>query len=127
MKFGLSNLTGAASLSNISGAATAMKGYAKGGLTDKPAIFGEAGMEMAIPIRPGNPRSLNLLKRTADLLGVPIGGEQKQMQFQFAPVIHMDGGSDVDGKIDRALQRGYEQFCRWAKEFFAGQGRLAWE
>ena len=44
--------------------------YARGGFASRPSIFGEAGLEAAIPIKRGNPRSLMLLERTADMLGV---------------------------------------------------------
>jgi SLT domain-containing protein len=45
-------------------------GYADGGFADRPSIFGEAGMEAAIPIRPGNQRSIGLLNKTAQMLGI---------------------------------------------------------
>ncbi len=47
--------------------------YAKGGFASRPSIFGEAGLEAAIPIKPGNSRSLALLNRTAELLGIREG------------------------------------------------------
>lgn len=46
---------------------------ALGGFADQPSICGEAGLEAAIPIKPGNPRSLQLLNLTAKLLGVKPG------------------------------------------------------
>lgn len=46
--------------------------FARGGLATRPSIFGEAGPEMAIPIK-RTPRSLGLLNQTARMLGV--GGE----------------------------------------------------
>ncbi len=49
---------------------SSMETFANGGFSAKPAIFGEAGLEVAIPIKRGNPRSLALLERTAHLLGV---------------------------------------------------------
>lgn len=42
--------------------------FAKGGIASQPSIFGEAGAEMAIPLR-RTPRSLDLLNKTASLLG----------------------------------------------------------
>lgn len=44
--------------------------YASGGFSSRAAIFGEAGLEAAIPIKPGNPRSIGLLNKTAQMLGV---------------------------------------------------------
>lgn len=49
-----------------------LTGFARGGFSSRPAIFGEAGLEAAIPIRRGNPRSLALLHKTAELLGVAV-------------------------------------------------------
>lgn len=45
--------------------------FANGGFANQPSIFGEAGPEAAIPIKPGNQRSLSLLNKTARLLGAP--------------------------------------------------------
>lgn len=55
----------------------------RGGFSDRPAIFGEAGLEAAIPIRRGNRRSLSLLARTAELLGVRFGSTV----INYRPVI----------------------------------------
>lgn len=44
--------------------------FAKGGIATRPSIFGEAGPEMAIPLRKGSARSISLLEKTARLLGV---------------------------------------------------------
>lgn len=44
--------------------------FAKGGFTNEPSIFGEAGEEVAIPIKRGNPRSIELLLQTAQKLGL---------------------------------------------------------
>lgn len=64
--------------------------FAQGGFANRPSIFGEAGLEAAIPIKRGNPRSLSLLRRTAELLGVSFGG----IHLTYAPVIN---GGDVEG------------------------------
>jgi hypothetical protein len=43
--------------------------YADGGIANKPSIFAEAGPEAAIPLKK-TPRSIGLLKQTANALGV---------------------------------------------------------
>ena len=43
--------------------------FARGGIATQPSIFGEAGPEMAIPLKRTS-RSLQLLSQTADILGV---------------------------------------------------------
>lgn len=46
-------------------------GAANGGLADKPRIYGEAGLEMAIPLTPGKrSRALELYEQTGQMLGV---------------------------------------------------------
>lgn len=55
---------------NASLAADGMTGYANGGFASRPSIFGEAGLEAAIPIKRGSPRSVSLLYQTAQMLGV---------------------------------------------------------
>lgn len=64
--------------------------FARGGFANRPSIFGEAGLEAAIPIKRGNPRSLSLLQKTAELLGVSFGGG---IHLTYAPVIN---GGDVE-------------------------------
>lgn len=44
-------------------------GFANGGITNKPAIFGEAGPEMAIPLSPDKqPRAIDLLAKTVAIM-----------------------------------------------------------
>lgn len=49
------------------------KMYALGGIATKASIFGEKGPEMAIPLN-HSPRSFELLRRTAQILGVQNQG-----------------------------------------------------
>ena len=48
-----------------------MKGFARGGFTNQPSIFGEAGPEAAIPLQK-SPRNIGLLAKTAGILGVQV-------------------------------------------------------
>lgn len=56
-----------------------LKEFAYGGIATAPSIFGEAGPEMAIPLR-RSARSIGLLNQTAQLLGV---GGNKSAVFNF--------------------------------------------
>ncbi|WIF95119.1 phage tail tape measure protein [Caminicella sporogenes] len=48
--------------------------FAKGGIATRPSIFGEAGPEMAIPLKRNNPRSQLLLKQADNI----INGKSKE-------------------------------------------------
>jgi len=56
---------------------------AKGGIATQPSICGEAGPEMAIPIRYKNPRSLSLLNQTAKAIGAEPGGSMPGVALSF--------------------------------------------
>ena len=73
---------------------------ANGGFSDRPAIFGEAGLEAAIPIRPGSRRSLSLLSRTAELLGVRFGSTV----INYRPVIRGGKASEIQDVLRRHSQ-----------------------
>lgn len=96
-----------------------LAGFARGGFSSRPAIFGEAGLEAAIPIRRGNPRSLALLQRTAELLGVAVRGrdtapapspagrntpERVPVLLRFGPVAA--GGEDLLRRAAALLRAG---------------------
>lgn len=51
-----------------------VKMYSKGGIANKPSIFGEDGPEIAIPLRPGNKRSEDLVRQAASILGMDTTG-----------------------------------------------------
>lgn len=72
--------------------------FAKGGFTDQPSIFGEAGLEAAIPIKRRNPRSLALLNQTARMLGVSPG---QGYSFTYAPVIQGGDPAAIKSVLDR--------------------------
>lgn len=61
-------------ISNISVSASKPTGkglpkFAKGGIATTPSIFGEAGAEMAIPLKPNDARSQQLLTKTNQIMG----------------------------------------------------------
>lgn len=119
--------------------------YANGGFANSPSIFGEAGLEAAIPIKPGNARSMGLLARTAQLLGMENfnrkGDEPGQSQvitsnntffsketakrpvyFTYAPVFH--GG---DRPAESVLKREAQNIKRVLDDYFGDKERLAWD
>ena len=56
--------------------------FADGGITDRPAIFGEAGPEMAIPLSPNkSARARELLGQTDAILSEQSGLNQQQAQI----------------------------------------------
>lgn len=80
--------------------------YAYGGFTNRPSIFGDDGLEAAIPIKPGNNRSINLLNKTASLLGAaPIakqgGTDRGGVNFTYAPVFHGESREEIEPMLRR--------------------------
>jgi phage-related protein len=120
------------------GSAATVKAYANGGLANSPSIFGEAGLEMAIPIRPGSGRSLNLLAQTARMLGLGKNNPESPepahkpknffkerttvVNFKYAPVFH---GSDHP--TEQVLHNDAQNVRRVLDDYFGDRRRLAWE
>lgn len=96
--------------------------FAEGGFANQPSIFGEAGMEAAIPIKPGNPRSISLLNRTAQMLGV---GGSSGPNVTFAPVINVSGGGNVKDRVQQGIEAAYPQFENIMNEYFGERRRLS--
>lgn len=127
-------------------ATTKVPAYANGGFANRPSIFGEAGLEAAIPIRPGNARSIGLLAKTARLLGMDnrnpeneqsgqkpgpfsgaknlfgFGSQKRPIHFTYAPVFQ--GG---DRPTESVLKRDAQNIKRVLDDYFGDKGRLAWE
>lgn len=97
-----------------------MKKYAKGGFADEPSIFGDDGLEAAIPIKYRNPRSISLLNKVAQAIGVtPAGGTM--VQLTYAPVIY--GGNRAE--IEPLLQQHKEELRAMIEDIIAGNRRVA--
>lgn len=110
--------------------------YARGGFSSRPAIFGEAGLEAAIPIKRGSQRSISLLERTAQLLGLRRKGDDDAFsglrqrlpgmavgyRFVYAPVIN--GGTSQ--QVVAELRRQYESFREMYENWMNRERRLAW-
>ncbi len=93
--------------------------YAKGGFSASPAIFGEAGLEAAIPIKRRNPRSLALLNQTARMLGVTPG---QGVNLTYAPVI--TGGDPA--AIEQVLAQDKADLMRIIEEYFRERERVSY-
>ncbi|MHC1683683.1 MAG: tape measure protein [Clostridiaceae bacterium] len=104
--------------SNSSGSVDA---YANGGIARKASIFGEAGPEMAIPLKPKSARSISLLNKTAEILGVSPSTGGGGNNFIFSP--NITGNSTPE--IQAALGLSFEEFKAWIKRYFHEEGREA--
>lgn len=93
--------------------------YARGGFSSRAAIFGEDGLEAAIPIN-NKPRSHALLERTNRLMGRNFSGTT----FVYSPTIRIEGNAD-QAVIDAAVRRGNEDFRAQATAFLAHQRRVS--
>jgi TP901 family phage tail tape measure protein len=97
---------------------TSLPGYAYGGFSSRPAIFGEDGLEAAIPMD-GSPRSVSIWKRAGDMLGVGQGNTV--IHANFAPVIHGAGP-----EIIPELKEQQKSFMEQLKDTVHQQRRVAY-
>ncbi len=102
--------------------------FAQGGFATGPSIFGEVPgvTEAAIPIKPGNQRSIGLWEQTGDMLGVYKRGSAlsrsgAEKQFVFAPQVS-GGNAEANKEMLREL---FPEFVRYVKESFAEEEALA--
>jgi hypothetical protein len=91
--FGGDNKDGSTDLSSV-------PKFASGGFANQASIFGEAGPEAAIPLK-RTPRSLSLLSKTAQALGVGSGGSANSggATFVYSPT-YGSGTSESQVKQD---------------------------
>lgn len=82
--------------------------YANGGISDKPAIFGEAGPEAAVPLPDGRRIPVNL--RLSDLPSSPQSADSAPV-VHFAPVYQIDAKGADQAAVAR-LERGLEKTNR---------------
>jgi len=91
--------------------------HALGGLATRASIFGEAGPEMAIPLRK-TPRSLDLLNQTARILGV--GGAASKVEIS----ININAASGNPQQIGTAVK---EVVIDIMEEYFGDKVRVAYD
>lgn len=91
--------------------------YARGGFANQPSIFGEAGPEAAIPLK-RTPRSLSLLSKTADALGVGggLGGNGGGATFVYSPTY---GANTSESQI----KQDYEEFIAMCEKWMESRRR----
>lgn len=82
--------------------------YANGGISDKPAIFGEAGAEAAVPLPDGRRIPVNL--RVSDLPSSPQSTDSAPV-VHFAPIYQIDA-KGADAKAVERIQAGLEKTNR---------------
>lgn len=87
----------------------AMQMYAEGGYADRPSIFGEAGPEMAIPLRKDQ-RSKDLHALTGRLLGVDSASSGENTTIHFNPTITVTSGGDVSSQVMSSLRMSLKEF-----------------
>ncbi len=86
-----------------------LKTYAKGGLANKASIFGEAGTEMAIPMKPNDPQAQGLLQDANRKMG--NGNNKPIINIKIDTFIGQESFADKVGdlimnKLDMALANG---------------------
>lgn len=87
------------------------KGYANGGIADKPSVFGENGKEMAIPLSSNKRgRGLNLWEKTGKMLGVSSGTKTENNTYNPQFFLTVSGTTD-----DRSTARKVK---KWVKDSF---------
>jgi len=120
--------------------------YADGGFANKPSIFGEAGLEAAIPIN-NKPRSHAILDQVNRMMGHDVPSvnqinvaerfnrtagsivDNTRIEATFAPQVTIQGNADdsVIKQLEQALEGERERFETWLKEFMRQEGRLAFK
>jgi len=127
--------------------------YADGGFASKPSIFGEAGLEAAVPID-NRPRSHAILDEVNRLMGhdVPTintvyqptpaielmermdqmtnyNSSENNINVEFSPQITIQGNADesVARQIEQAVAGERERFEAWFSEMMLREGRLAFK
>lgn len=87
-----------------------MEAYADGGYANKPSIFGEAGPEMAIPIKKDK-RSRDLHALTGRMLGVDSESSGGGGDFIYSPQYIIQGNADVEAikEMDNRNRADFKQ------------------
>ncbi|RII32852.1 hypothetical protein D2A34_21905 [Clostridium chromiireducens] len=113
--------SGSSDSGSDTGDVTGMKQYASGGISSVPAIFGEDGPEMAIPLKKTS-RSLGLLSQTASMLGVGSAKQESaSIQLTYAPQIY--GGNTQE--ISSILSKHKDELRSMLEEIMNEKGRVS--
>lgn len=110
--------------SNVSGkdlVSSNIKGYASGGFASEPSIFGEVGLEAAIPIKYRNPRSISLLNQTARAIGAAPSGEMPGLHLS----INFYGPVSNQNDVVEGVKMAKDYIIEVIDEYKANQGRVS--
>lgn len=95
--------------------------FASGGFATEPSICGEGNTaEAVIPLRRNNPRSLSLLKTTANALGAESSRLSSGIQIVYSPVI----SGNVNSSTISALENDFNNFKEKVLQVLEEEGRL---
>ena len=121
-----SNIAASFNAGQESGAS--LPGHAEGGIFNKPHIawFAEAGdAESAIPIN-NSSRSRNLLAKTNELMGNPLGVGGGSIYAPLNPTVIINGGdSNVEESVRNALEKIIDEWENRINSLQAQQRRVA--
>lgn len=96
--------------------------FAQGGFTNQPSIFGEAGLEAAIPIKYKNPRSLSLLNQTARAIGAQPSGASPGISLTF----NFNGPVSNREDVTDGVKMAREYILQVIEEFFEDKERVSY-
>lgn len=102
--------------------ATGLPQFASGGIATSPSIFGEAGAEMAIPLKPNSRRSHELLNQTASILGANKGNGGS-IVLNYSPVIN---GIENSQNLQKVLKVDKEQVLKIVEDAERERMRLTY-
>lgn len=108
----------------MSGNAVAMNKFASGGIANKPSIFGEAGSEMAIPLKRST-RSLGLLSQTADILGVKSANGSYYIELVYSPQIYGGDKADIISILLRHSKELKDELRALLEDLLNEEGRVS--
>lgn len=96
--------------------------FAQGGFTNQPSIFGEAGLEAAIPIKYKNPRSLSLLNQTARAIGAQPAGASPVISLTF----NFNGPVSNKEDVTSGVEMAREYILQVMEEFMEDKERVSY-
>lgn len=96
--------------------------FAQGGFANQPSVFGEAGLEAAIPIKYKNPRSLSLLNQTARAIGAQPSGASPGISLTF----NFNGPVSNKEDVTSGVEMAREYILQVMEEFMEDKERVSY-
>lgn len=97
--------------------------FAKGGFTNQPSIFGEAGPEAAIPLKYKNPRSLSILNQTAKAIGADKTGSSPIPNISLT--FNFNGPVNNKDDVSRGVESAGDYIRKVVEDLFAEKERVS--